>query len=150
MACYFKELTDTEDGELDTMSLMEFFSPTIEKKKRKPLQVKSNFNVIPYIRYKCSDNCKTQKPHNQQVLEWGGYQWMQKHPDNIDQVWQNFRISDEEWYKYFFIGNLRDQRTSWLIISILRGKKNEGIVKENGKILYQSKKESKKKQKKLF
>lgn len=147
--CHFKEVSATEEGSLFVMSLMDFFAPSI-KSKRKPLKVKSSFNVIPYIRYICGDNCKTQTPHNQQVLEWGGYQWIQKNPDKIDQVWENFRIFDKEWYKYFFIGNLRDQRTSWLIISILRGKKNEGIEKENGKILYQSKKESKIKQKKLF
>jgi hypothetical protein len=147
--CHFKEISDTEDGELVTMSLVEFFSPPV-KKKRKPLQVKSNFNVIPYVRYNCSENCRTQKPHNQQILEWGAYKWIQKNPDNIDQVWRNFHLSDDEWYKYFFIGNLRDQRTSWLIISILRGKKNDGIEKENGKILYQSNEENKKKQKTLF
>lgn len=147
--CHFKEFSATEDGKLVTMSLMDFFTNK-KKKKRKPLQVKSNFNVIPYVRYRCCDNCKTQKPHIQQVIEWGGYQWIQKNPDKINQVWENFRIFDEEWYKYFFIGNLRDQRTSWLIINILRGKKNEGIEKENGKILYQVKKEGKVKQTKLF
>ncbi len=147
--CNFKELSSTEFGSFVTMSLMDFFTPRV-KPKRKSLQVKSNFKFIPYIRYICGDSCKTQNPHNQQVLEWGGYQWIQKHPDKIEQVWDNFRLFDEEWYKYFFIGNLRDQRTSWLIVSILRGKKNEGIDKENGKMLYQSKKESKITQTKLF
>ena len=74
------------------------------------------------------------------MLEWGGYQWIQKNPKKINQLWKNYRIFDEEWYKYFFIGNLRDQRTSWLIISILRGKKNEDIEKEDGKILYKTSK----------
>lgn len=147
--CYFKEITTTEEGKLITMSLMDFFT-TQKTPKRKSLQVKKNFNVIPYIKYRCGDNCKTKKAHNQQVLEWGGYQWIQKQPDNMNQLWENFRIFDEEWYKYFFIGNLHDQRTSWLIISILRGKKSENIKKVDGKILYQSEKNKKPKQTKLL
>jgi len=137
--CYLKEIDATEEGKLITMSLMDFFT-TKKTKKRKPLLVKSNFSLIPYIRYRCGNNCKTKTPHNQQVLEWGGYQWIQKNPKKINQLWKNYRIFDEEWYKYFFIGNLRDQRTSWLIISILRGKKNEDIEKEDGKILYKTSK----------
>ena len=145
MNCFFKKVDgDTDDG-LVTMSLMDFFTPK-GTLKRKPLRVKSSFDVIPYIDYKCCDNCKTKKPHSQQVLEWGGYMWIQKNPDNKDQLWDNFRIADEEWYKYFFIGNMRDKRTSWLIISILRGKKNEGIRKEEGKILYQSEEKKKPRQ----
>ncbi len=147
--CNFKEVSATEDGKLVTMSLMDFFTNK-KKTNRKPLLVKTNFDVIPYIRYRCCVNCRTKAPHNQQILEWGGYQWIQKHPDEKEQLWENYRIFDEEWYKYFFIGNLRDQRTTWLIINILRGKKNEGIERENGKILYQSKEESKITQKKLF
>ncbi len=112
--CYFKETDATEEGKLITLSLEDFFKNGKSKSisSKKPLHVKSNFNVIPYLEYRCCNSCNNINPHKQQVLEWGGYRWIQKNPDNIDQLWDNFRIFDDEWYKYFFIGNLRDQRNS--------------------------------------
>ncbi|CEA12794.1 hypothetical protein [Methanobacterium formicicum] len=90
-------------------------------------KVKDQYPNQPRIKYNCSD-CKATNNHDQQVLEWGFYEWMRKNPGNIEQVWDNARISDSEYEKFFFIGNHFRYRSSFFIISVLRVKK-KGIQK---------------------
>jgi hypothetical protein len=53
------------------------------------------------------------------VLEWGFYEWMRKNPDNIEQVWENAKFNSPKHQIYFFVGNMRDHRTAFLITSTL-------------------------------
>ena len=119
----FIEPKNTDDKGVLAQTLLDFWENKIVE-KISPVKVKSDFPNIPYIDFRCGSSCKVKNPHHQQVLEWGIYRWMENHPDNIDQVWDNLRLRNNDYYKYFLIGNLRDRRTTWLIISILRGKKN--------------------------
>jgi len=82
-------------------------------------KVKHDFPVEPRITYRCSA-CKVKDPHDQQVLEWGFYEWIRKNPDNIHQVWKNAQLDSPDHDIYFLVGNQFKYRTSFMVISILR------------------------------
>jgi hypothetical protein len=82
-------------------------------------KVKRDFPVEPRVTYTCS-TCKNQRPHDQQVLEWGFYEWLRKHPDNIEQVWENAQFDSAKHDIYFFVGNQFNYRNSFMVISTLR------------------------------
>lgn len=84
------------------------------------VQTKRDFSSEPRIRYRCP-NCQTQQGyHDQQVLEWGFFEWFRKHPDNLEQVWENAQIDREDTDIYLFVGNQAAHRTSFIIISVLQ------------------------------
>lgn len=105
----------------------ENFDPTLQETLfGVPLpSIKKQYREFPKIQYRCSD-CKTKKHHDQTVLEWGFYEWMRKNPEKHEQVWENAQIFSPEHDQFFFVGNMRDRRTAFLIISILRLRK--GVV----------------------
>ncbi len=84
------------------------------------VQVKRDFPLEPRIRYRCPD-CLTQaQHHDQQVLEWGFYEWLRKFPQQPEQVWENARIGHPNTDIYLFVGNQAAHRTSFIVISVLR------------------------------
>lgn len=107
--CYFSERDDYKPGVQLTL-----FGKQI-------LKTKKDYRYVPKIKYTCPD-CKTQQSfHNQQLLEFGVYEWMRKHPlDQWDQVWDNLLLYSDKHDIYFFVGNQATRRTSFMIISILR------------------------------
>jgi hypothetical protein len=82
-------------------------------------KVKEQYSIVPRIRYRCS-NCKSRNPHDQQVIEWGFYEWIRRNPEKPDQVWENARINSPKHEIFFFVGNLFRRRNIFLIISVLR------------------------------
>ena len=84
-----------------------------------PPKTKKQYRDIPKIEYFCS-KCKAKNPHDQTVLEWGFYEWFRKHPDKIDQVWENALIYSPKHEIFFLVGNMLRYRNAFLIISILR------------------------------
>ena len=104
----------------------EKFDPTLQATLfGTPLpSTKKQYREFPKIRYKCSC-CKAKNCHDQTVLEWGFYEWMRKHPEKPEQVWENAQIHSPKHERFFFVGNMRDRRTAFLIISILRLQKGE-------------------------
>lgn len=80
-----------------------------------------NYEFQPRIQYRCS-GCKSKSPHDQQLLEWGIYEWMRKHPDNKEQAWTNMRIDDPAYEKMFLVGNMARHRSSFMIVSVFRHK----------------------------
>ena len=82
----------------------------------------SNYPLIPKIKYRC-DCCRAKSPHNQQLLEWGAYQWIRKNPSNPEQIWRNYHLDDPDWQHYFLVGNMARHPTSFMVIGILRYKK---------------------------
>ncbi|RLI99113.1 MAG: hypothetical protein DRP00_00095 [Candidatus Aenigmatarchaeota archaeon] len=105
--CYFSE---REDYDASTqLTLLGY--PVVK--------TKNQFPVTPRIRYKCS-NCKSKSHHDQQVLEWGFYEWIRKCPDKKDQVWENARIFSKRHKIFFFVGSLFQHRARYVIISVLR------------------------------
>jgi len=103
---YFDQRTDY-DSKIQTTLLGEEMFKTIK-----------NYPIQPRIRYKC-ERCKNTNGHNQQVLEWGVYEWIRKHPDNIDQVWNNLGLFSDKSQIFFFVGNQFLHRTSFMIIKII-------------------------------
>lgn len=102
-------------GELFQLALPGFIEDTA---------VKRDFPQEPRVRYLC-ENCKTKTFHDQQILEWGFYEWIRKNPDNIEQVWENAQFDSLNHEIYFFVGNQLKYRTSFLVISVLRVPKGE-------------------------
>ncbi len=82
-----------------------------------------NFPKIPMIRYTCP-KCTTKKGyHEQQLLAWEAYEWMRQKPDELDGLWDNLRLYDPDYEKYFLIGNQAYHLTRFMIISVIRYKK---------------------------
>lgn len=82
-------------------------------------KVKEQYPLAPRIKYRCTA-CKSMTPHDQQVLEWGFYEWIRKNPDKPDQVWENAHINSPKHEIFLFVGNLFKYRNKFLIISVLR------------------------------
>jgi hypothetical protein len=99
----------------------EDYDPTLQATLFGPPQpmAKNQFRQFPKIRYRCS-NCTAVSPHDQTVLEWGFYEWMRKHPDKPEQVWENSLINSPNHQCFFLVGNLLRYRNAFVIISILR------------------------------
>ena len=55
-----------------------------------------NYKEQPRITYRCGEECKARNAHDQQLLEWGAYEWMRNHSDNKDQLWENLMLNDSE------------------------------------------------------
>jgi len=88
---------------------------------RDPFVTIKNYPLRPVIAYRCS-NCKSKGPHEQQVLEWGIYEWLRQHPDEPSKVWENLRMKESGYYRSFLVGNMALYRTSFAIISMFRHK----------------------------
>lgn len=86
-----------------------------------PFLTGHNYEFQPRIQYRCS-GCKSKTSHDQQLLEWGIYEWMRKHPDNKEQVWANMNIDDPAYEKMFLVGNMARHRSSFMIVSVFRYK----------------------------
>lgn len=84
------------------------------------VRVKRDFPYEPRIRYRCPECTTSAGYHDQQVLEWGFYQWFLKEPDKRDQVWENARFGRADTDIYLFVGNQFAHRTSFMVISVLR------------------------------
>ena len=103
---YFGEREDYHKG--DQLDLMGHKLP----------KTKKNFLLQPRIKYNCIGACTTN--HDQQLLEWGVYEWMRKHPENVEQVWENLQFFSEKHSIYFFVGNQVHRRNAFMVISVLR------------------------------
>lgn len=75
------------------------------------------------IKYVCEPNCIVKRGfHDSQVLEWGVYEGLRK-VNNKQKIIDSLHLFDEEYNKYFLIGNGYHTPRSFMIISILRFKK---------------------------
>ncbi len=79
---------------------------------------KWTYPTHPRIYYKCS-KCLGKSRHDQQLKEWGAYEWMRKAPEELDQFWENIRLYDPKFKQYFFVGDQSHERTSFSVISVL-------------------------------
>jgi hypothetical protein len=109
MEPYFSK-RDTYDGSVQVTLDSETLFRTIH-----------NYKVQPRIKYRCS-GCKLTNPHDQQIIEWGVYEWLRNNENEMDQVWENLHINDPLWTHYFLVGNQVRHLTSYMIISDFRFK----------------------------
>ena len=107
------------------MAIREEYEKTVQLElfSDKPFQTIHNYDIQPRIKYRCSE-CRAEDPHDQQILEWGVYEWIRKHPDNVEQVWKNLHLGESGYDTRFLVGNMARHRMSFMIISILRHKIN--------------------------
>lgn len=84
-------------------------------------KTKEDYRLQPRIRYKCVGPCDSS--HDQQLLEWGVYEWMRKNPGKEDQVWKNLHLFSDRHQIFFFVGNQVLYRNAFMIISVLRLKR---------------------------
>ena len=80
-----------------------------------------NYEFQPRIQYRCS-GCKSKTTHDQQLLEWGVYEWMRKNPNKMEQVWENMSFTKPTYEKMFLVGNMARRRSSFMIVSVFRHK----------------------------
>jgi len=82
-----------------------------------------NFEKVPVIKYRCPKCTAKNGFHKQQLLAWEAYEWMRNNKSNIEQLWENLRLEDPEYEKYFLVGNQAYHLRSFMIISVIRFKK---------------------------
>lgn len=96
-------------------------------------KTKAHYTAQPRLQYTCTP-CRAPGGHDQQIIEWGCYEWFRKHPGKEEQVFDNLRIRDDEWEKYLFVGNQNNHRTSYIVINVIRWKKS---LKEQATVIPQ-------------
>lgn len=60
------------------------------------------------------------KKHNQQLMEFGCYQWLIKQCSREGNLWDNLGFYNKNYRHVFLIGNYRTHRNSWGIISVMQ------------------------------
>lgn len=89
------------------------------------VQVKRDFPLEPRLVYECPECLTEKKQHDQQVLEWGFYEWLRKNPEKKEQVWENAFFFRDDYDHYLFVGNQAAHRNSFMVISAIRVPKGE-------------------------
>lgn len=81
-----------------------------------------NYRKQPRVKYTCAD-CKTLRGHDQQIIEWGVYEFMRKYPQKPpEQCLAGLHLMDQSYEKYFLVGNMARHRTSFIVVSVFRFK----------------------------
>lgn len=101
---------------------MQAYQPLFENMEHASIPTKRDHVVEPRICYLCGESCRAKQAHDMQLLDWGCYQWIKKNPGDAQQIWRNMGIGLPEWVHYFLVGNQANQRTSYMIINVLRQK----------------------------
>jgi hypothetical protein len=82
---------------------------------------KKNYPYKPMVTYRCP-SCRTVKPHHQQIVEWGVYEWMRHNTGKESNVWENLRFGEKGYRFNFLVGNQALYPTSFMVISVFRWK----------------------------
>lgn len=83
-----------------------------------------DYKYKPYVSYECEPECDCKnKTHKQQIVEWGCYEWMRKNPSNEVKCFDNLRLTDNDYDKFFLVGNLFRHPKTYVIVNIFRFKK---------------------------
>lgn len=101
---------------------LEAYQPLFEMIEHANVMTKRDFQVEPRLEYSCGGECKAKHGHDMQLLDWGCYQWIKKNPGKAQQIWANMGIGNPDWMHYFLVGNQANQRTSYMVINVLRQK----------------------------
>ncbi len=105
--CYFK-LRDDFDPAIQMTLFGETSTPN-----------KHGYRLQPRATYRCQE-CRQSQGHDQQILEWGVYEWMRKNPGKEEQVWENLFWREKQQEILFLVGNQARRPSSFMVISILR------------------------------
>lgn len=84
-----------------------------------------DYKYSPHIVYECDGECKCKnKEHTQSITEWGCYEYMRKNPGKEINLKDNLRLFDDDYEKYLLVGNMHKAPQTYIIIDLLRFKKN--------------------------
>jgi hypothetical protein len=86
-----------------------------------PFQTIKNYDIQPRLKYRCS-GCRKENGHDQQVIEWGVYEWIRNNEEKLDQLWEALGIVSADYQKSFLVGNQAAYRNAFMIISVFRHK----------------------------
>lgn len=87
------------------------------------LLTKQDFALQPKFKFFCGDRCFSKKGHSLSVIEWGGFEWVRKFPDKINNLADNWKINNPAFDIYVLVGNMAQFRNSFIIISVIPVKK---------------------------
>lgn len=105
--CY---LEDRED--YDPSLQMTIFGKVLISDKHK-------YGLQPRVEYRCAE-CRATQAHDQQILEWGVYEWFRKNPGEEEKVWDNLFSKEAQQEILFLVGNQARHPSSFMVVSILR------------------------------
>ena len=86
---------------------------------------KEEFRYQLRIKYRCGDRCSSASSHDQQILEWGVYEWFRKKEGEERRVIENMHLLDDVYEKWFLVGNSLSHPISFMVISVLRFKRKQ-------------------------
>ena len=98
-----------ESPDSPELKLFEIGEPPKDGSKR--------FPFIPRLHFNDEDG-----HHHLQVREWGCYEWMRKYPERYRELPNCLHLNDDS---SLLVGNFNQHRSSWLIISVLNGIRND-------------------------
>lgn len=87
------------------------------------IKSKNDYQYKLYIEYNCED-CGVKTTHDQSCIEWGAYRYWDNNNDHRGVI-DALNILDENYKNYFVVGNMCHQLTSYLVISVIRFKKDD-------------------------
>ncbi len=105
--CYLEDRQDYDPG-----LQMTLFGKVLVSDKHK-------YGLQPRVEYRCAE-CRAAQTHDQQILEWGVYEWFRKNPGEEEKVWENLFSKEDQQEILFLIGNLARHQSSYMVVSILR------------------------------
>lgn len=81
---------------------------------------RDDFEYRIRINYECANCQRSQGYEDQQVLEWGGYVATSRHDIHDPERLEDFyKIGDDDFRHWIFVGNMAKHRTSYITISII-------------------------------
>lgn len=111
---YLKDLDNEDD---DTIQ------QTLQGGPKASVKGKNDYEKKLYLKYRC-DDCDQKTPHDQSTIEWGVYRYWDQY-DDFEGVMDALWLNDDSSKHYFFLGNLNNRRTTYVVISVLRFKQSD-------------------------
>ena len=85
-----------------------------------------DYKYKPYVTYECVGDCKCKdKIHCQSITEWGCFEFMRKNAGKEINLKDNLQLFNDEYNKYILVGNIYKAPQTYVIIDIIRFKKNK-------------------------
>lgn len=79
---------------------------------------KNDYPQDLYIKYRCVD-CSAKTYHDQHTIEWGVHRYWDRY-DDVEGVIDALGFNDDNMSHYFFVGNLKNERSAYVIICVIR------------------------------
>ncbi|MBI2142112.1 hypothetical protein HYU15_01310 [Candidatus Woesearchaeota archaeon] len=88
----------------------------------------NDYAWLPFLEYSCEETCKSRHPHRQKIVEWGAYLWMKQKPNSYEhciKLVDNYHMNEQGYERYILIGNIRQYPTTYIVVKIVRFKKQQ-------------------------